>query len=70
MKSLYDEDARYTDDAASIDSATRDALTPILDEWTAKGYSPREIAHLMSAAVQDIELDAVMGGPPFKVGGP
>lgn len=57
---MYDKDFRYTKDAAEIDSYVNAALRVIFEEFVARGFSPRDIAHVMQAAVTDLELSAVL----------
>lgn len=57
MKSLYNKDYRYTQDAMDLDQQTFLALKNIWDKFIAMGYSPREISHVMQDSVRgDLEL--------------
>lgn len=57
---LYNGDWRYTDVASAIDRKVNEALRPIFKEYIELGCSPREISHVMSAAVIDLELISVL----------
>lgn len=61
-KSLYNEDHRYTPDADELDALTIQALRDIFNRYADKGFSPREISHIMKTAVGDLELDRVLQG--------
>jgi hypothetical protein len=57
MKHLFrDSDCRYSDDALAIDGELNAVLRPIFKKWIAKGYSPREISHIVFMASFDQEL--------------
>jgi hypothetical protein len=58
--SLFDDDNRYTPDATELDSLTHHALEDIFTQFVKKGYSPREIAHIMQLSIFDLELDKVL----------
>ncbi len=51
MKSLYDENAKYTPDALALDRAAARLMKPLMEDYVARGYSPREVAHLISDSV-------------------
>lgn len=59
-QSLFNNDNRYTPDATSIDILTHQALKDIFTEFVEKGYSPREIAHIMQLSITDLELQKVL----------
>lgn len=63
MKSLFDENFRYTEEANAIGFSTSIACRRIMDEWAGYGYSPREIAHIMKWAISDLELDRLIDIP-------
>lgn len=58
--SLYDQNWRYTDDGQQLDHKVNDVLRPIFDDFILKGYSPREIAHLLNGVVIQLELENVL----------
>jgi hypothetical protein len=60
---MYDKDFRYTATATEIDSYTYHALHIMFEEFVERGFSPRDIAHVMHAAVTDLELSAVLDVP-------
>jgi len=66
-KSLFDKDHRYTSDADSLEVAAFRALAPIFADYLKKGYSPREISHILSSAVRDLECESLLT-PPFLKG--
>lgn len=53
-------DWRYDIDAELLDRMTADVIRPIFAEFVAQGFNPREIAHIMQAAVWDCELDTIL----------
>ena len=60
MKSLYNKDFRYTKEAQILDREAHNAIEYMFDRWLAKGYSPREVSHIIKEAVTDFELEAVL----------
>lgn len=38
----------------------REALKTVFIKWAAKGYSPREIAHIASVEASSLECEAIM----------
>lgn len=62
-ESLFNEDHRYTPDATTLDILTHQALKGIFMQFVEKGYSPREISHIMQLSMFDLELDLVLQGP-------
>jgi hypothetical protein len=61
-KSLYDSNHRYTPEGSSLDMATTRAVETIFNDYVKKGFSPREISHVMEAVVRDLELEAILLG--------
>jgi hypothetical protein len=57
---LYNKDYRYTSDAEEIDRRALAALQGIFNDMVARGYNPREIAHVIHAVVFDLELNAIL----------
>lgn len=60
MKSLYDENGKYTEDAMKLDRETNEAIDDLFNKYVADGYSPREISHVMMATVSEIELTLLL----------
>ncbi|KKN29961.1 hypothetical protein LCGC14_0838800 [marine sediment metagenome] len=64
MKSLYDENGKYTPDALHFDGEASRLILPLLKKIVAEGYRPREAAHLIEDAVSvlgcELQLDADM----------
>jgi len=59
--SLYGKDARYTLDATCLDNQTHEALHEIFRRFVDAGHSPREVSHIMQAAVSELEHLTVLG---------
>jgi hypothetical protein len=57
---LFDDDSRYNDAGAALDLAVAAALQPVLDEYLAAGYCPRDIHYVATAAVLDRVLGALL----------
>lgn len=60
MKSLFNENFRYTDEANAVAVSASIACRHIMDEWAGYGYSPREIAYIMKWAISDLELEKLI----------
>lgn len=61
MKSLFDsESTRYNEFGNQLHTEVTTALSPIFKFWTEQGYGVREIAHLASWAVNDLEVTAAL----------
>ena len=60
MKSLYNSDYRYSFEATDLSEKTLLAVKNIMDEFVAKGYSPREISQIMQMSIQDLEIEKVL----------
>lgn len=52
MKSIYDDDIRYSDDASELDDKTTKLVQPLFREYLKLGYNPREICQVIERAVQ------------------
>ena len=61
MKSLFNENFGYIDEANAINYSTSIACRRIMDEWAGYGYSPREIAYIMKWTISDLELEKIIG---------
>ena len=66
MKSLYDKDCRYTNEACQFSNEIDKAIRTIFKQMVKDGFSPREISHLAQSVVMDLELDSVLGMEPSK----
>lgn len=60
MKSLFDNNFRYTNTAANLDAEANSVIKPIFDRYVDIGYSPREISCILSNMVNDLECEAVL----------
>lgn len=60
FKSLYDDNARYTDDAQELENRASQCLSSLFDDWLARGYSPRDISNVMTLLVLDLEMTSVL----------
>ena len=60
MKSLFDENFRYTPAAIDIANDIDMALALIFNRRISEGYSPREIAHVIQGEVSSYELTHVL----------
>lgn len=59
-KSLFDEHFRYTQEGIDLDNRAREALSSLVMEFLTKGFSPREIAHIISLTALDFETQAIL----------
>jgi hypothetical protein len=71
MKNLFDpsHNYRYTEDAACCEDDARAALKVVFRTWIEKGYSAREISHILISSAVWLEGEALLnlrfGRPPF-----
>lgn len=65
MSLFREKDNRYTKDAEQLDNDATDFLLDLFKEYTKKGYSPREISHVLQLAVFSMELTFVLGDDKF-----
>jgi hypothetical protein len=54
-KSLFDSD-KYTEESRVLDQKASDLLEPLFKEYIEKGYSIREISHVIHSAVNYVEI--------------
>jgi hypothetical protein len=54
-KHLYRDD-EHTDETRAIDAAVVTALDPVFTDFVAKGYSVRELSHVIMTSVIALEL--------------
>lgn len=66
FKSLYDNNARYTDDAQELENRVSAVLGNLFSEWQERGYSPRDISHVIQSLVLELEMTAVLTLTPNK----
>jgi hypothetical protein len=59
-KPLFDKNDRYTGAAMNIDKRVYDALFPIFEEFSRQGFGIREISHIASLAVHDVETKFIL----------
>lgn len=64
MKSLYDNNFRYIEQAQILDETIVELLAPIFLEYVCREYNPREIARIMMQAINDLELEAILNHKP------
>ena len=60
MKSLYDENSRYTQNATELETETYNTFRPIFLKYLNEGFSPREISYTIQNAIRDIELETLL----------
>jgi len=60
MKTLYDENHRYTPDATGLSANVGRALHSIFKDYIELGYSPIEISHIMHSVVFDLEMESIL----------
>ena len=64
-KTLYSLSGyRYGKDGITLYGDTRNAIRSVFFEYIHKGYNPREIARVMMASINDIELDCIIDIQP------
>lgn len=56
--SLYNSDNRLTTEGTNLTIEVNKALRDIFSSYVAKGYSPREISHIMISDVMDLEYQS------------
>ena len=66
--SLYDENWRYTNDALEMDASISVEIDKAFRKYIEKGYSPREISHLITHTVLSCELEHVLSKEEPKNG--
>lgn len=60
MKSLYDKDHYYTDQAETYVSLVDHNLSSLFRQWVNLGYSPRELSHLAHSVITELELESMI----------
>lgn len=66
MKSLYDENFRYTEAAVEIDYEVTEAVKYLFRNSVREGYNPREVSHVMQSAIATLELEEVLNHGDVK----
>lgn len=59
MKSLFDSNHKYTQEAISLDTTISKAMREAFQQYIAQGYSPREVALIAYHAIQDVEFEVL-----------
>lgn len=60
MKSLFDDNAKWTPEGNQLSNEVSHLLTPLFKKWMANGFSPRDIAHIISGEVHMTECCEIM----------
>jgi len=60
MKKLFDSTYTYTKEATDIEDAVVSSIQEVFDNYTLKGYSPREISHIIQSLTMDIECAIIL----------
>lgn len=60
MKTLFDGEGRYTDDANRLESSVIAAIKPIFKQFIDAGYCPRSISHAVQLCIYDLEIESVL----------
>jgi hypothetical protein len=60
VKSLFDEKFCHTEEAGIIHGRAVVCLRDLFDDYVGRGYSPREIAHIICGAVMVMESGRVL----------
>lgn len=66
MKSLFTDDETYSDAARDLDDRIRDAIHPIINEFSGKGYSVRDIEYVIKHAVITVCLGRIVKNRIFN----
>ena len=66
-RSLFDDDAHYTQQAIELNDVTVTFARMLFDSLMSKGYSLREISHLMMTAIWDVEIETMLAPVTNKV---
>lgn len=60
MKSLFEENFRWTDRALSAADEIEKTLFEVYEKLTSEGYSPREVTALAVACVNQVEVQTIL----------
>ena len=66
MKTLFQEDGRYTSDAIYLLGQMRKLIKPIIKGYGKKGYPIRKISHVIQAAISDFEAEYILTNQVLK----
>lgn len=66
MKTLFQEDERYTSDAIHLLGEIRKVIKPIIKGYAKNGYSIRELSHIAQATISDFEAEFILTGQVEK----
>lgn len=67
MKTLFEEDERYSPLGLHFLREITKAVKPIIKGYAAKGYSIREISHIAQSAIGDFEVEYILTSQVKKV---
>jgi hypothetical protein len=59
--SLFNEYGAWTEDARELGAAAEVRIRPLVQEFVAKGYSIREISHILIHEIIGMECEKVLG---------
>jgi hypothetical protein len=60
-KSFFTETEHWTEDAQELDAKLALIFRPLFKEYATRGYSPREVAHIISNVALSLESEAILG---------
>lgn len=66
MKTLFQEDGRYTSDAIHLLGEISKVINPIIKGYAKNGYSIRELSHVAQAVITDFEAEFILTGQVEK----
>ena len=66
MKTLFQEDGRYTSDAIHLLGEVEKLLKPLIKSYAKHGYSIREVSHVAQAAITDFESEFILTNQVMK----
>jgi hypothetical protein len=59
-KYFFDENDEWTEDVAEFCDLTRKALSPIIKDFLARGYSIRDLTHSLLHSVVELEIKTLI----------
>lgn len=62
MKTLFQEDGRYTSEAIQLLQEIKKVIKPIIKGYAKNGYSIRELSHVAQAVITDFEAEFILTG--------
>lgn len=60
MISLFDRNAKYTNDATFLDAAVQKAIEPIMREYVKKGFSVRDVYAITQLVAVDVMTEIIL----------